>query len=124
MCIILVVNSKYGGDFVIVANLSALGSKLYAVRKKCGMTQVQAAEAANLSINTYAEIERGVVNTSIESILQICRALHITPDEILTDEPTRASAREEEILARLHACNPQDKETALRLLEVFLQSLK
>lgn len=39
--------------------------------------------------------------------------------------PTSASRKkkQEEILARLNACSPKDKETALRLLSVCLQSL-
>lgn len=121
--IILGIDNNEGGDRMIVDSLAVLGAKLYAVRKKYGMTQAQAAEAAGLSNNTYAEIERGVVNTSIESIMQICRALHITPDEILTERGGETTAREEDILARLHACNPKDKETALRILDAYLQSL-
>lgn len=109
---------------MIVENISVLGSKLYAIRKRYGMTQAQVAEAAGLSNNTYAEIERGVVNTSVESIMQLCRALHITPDEILTDCPGVAAAREEDIIARLRACSPKDKETALQILDAFLRSLE
>ncbi len=109
---------------MIVKDIAAMGNKLFAIRKKCGMTQAQAAEAANLSINTYAEIERGEVNTGIESIMQICRALHISPNEFLLDNDVHATAREEDILARLHACNPQQKETALRILEAYLQSVE
>lgn len=108
---------------MIVESIAVLGSKLYAIRKKYGMTQAQVAEAAGLSNNTYAEIERGVVNTTIESIMQLCRALHITPDEILTEDGARATAREEEILARLQACTPREKETALQLLDTYLKSL-
>ena len=108
---------------MIVENVSVLGSKLYAIRKRIGLTQSQAAEAAGLSNNTYAEIERGVVNTNVESIMQICRAFHITPDAIMTQENTAAEIHEEEILARLHTCTPKAKETALRLLETYLQSL-
>ena len=58
-----------------------------------------------------------------ETILRICNVLHITPDEILTESNTELTARQEEILARLNACSPKDKETALRLLSVYLQSL-
>lgn len=108
---------------MIVADISVVGSKLFAIRKRCGMTQAQVAEAAGLSNNTYAEIERGVVNTSIESIMQVCRALHITPDEILTEQPPQYAAREEEILARLRACSPKHRETALQLLDTYLRSL-
>lgn len=101
-----------------------MGSKLYAIRKRCGMTQAEVAEAADLSINTYAEIERGEVNTGIESIMQICRALHVTPNEFLVDEPPLALIREEYILSRLQSCNPRQKETALRILEAYLQSIE
>lgn len=55
--------------------------------------------------------------------MQICRAFHITPDAIMTQENTAAEIHEEEILSRLHTCTPKAKETALRLLETYLQSL-
>lgn len=109
---------------MIVKDIAAMGTKLFSIRKRCGMTQADVAEAANLSVNTYAEIERGIVNTGIESIMQICRALHITPNEFLVEEPSRATAREADILARLQACTPQQKETALRILEAYLQSIE
>lgn len=109
---------------MIVKDIAAMGGKLYAIRKRCCLTQAEVAEAANLSVNTYAEIERGEVNTGIESIMQICRALHVTPNEFLVVEPELAASREEDILARLRACNPQQKETALRILEAYLQSLE
>lgn len=108
---------------MIVQDIVAMGNKLYTIRKRCGMTQADVAEAANLSINTYAEIERGEVNTGIESIMQICRALNITPNEFLVDTPLVSPFSEDEILARLHSCNPKQKETALRILNAYLQSL-
>ncbi len=122
--IILVENNNEGGGFMIVKDIEAMGSKLYAIRKRCGMTQAEAAEAANLSVNTYAEIERGVVNTGVESIMQICRALHVTPNEFLLEDAALVSSREADILARLQGCNPKQKETALRILEAYLQSVE
>lgn len=109
---------------MVVKDIVEMGNKLFSIRKRCGLTQAQVAEAANLSVNTYAEIERGEVNTGIESIMQICRALHISPNEFLLENDVHATAREEDILARLQACNPKQKETALRLLETYLQSLE
>ena len=51
------------------------------------------------------------------------QALHITPDEMLTKSDSELTAQQEEILSRLNACSPKDRETALRLLSVYLQSL-
>ncbi|MBQ3545027.1 MAG: helix-turn-helix transcriptional regulator [Lachnospiraceae bacterium] len=100
-----------------------IGNKLLTIRKRLGMTQAEVAEAAGLSDRTYADIERGTVNMRIETILRICQVLHITPDEILTEDCNSETIRQEQLLERLNACNPKDKETALQLLNVYLQSL-
>ena len=108
---------------MLLLDMRKIGNKLLAVRKKTGLTQVEVAEASGLSSRTYADIERGTVNMRVETILRICEALHITPDEILTESKTELTIQQEEILHRLNACSPKDKETALRLLSVYLQSL-
>lgn len=112
-----------GGTKMLISDLRVIGNNLLAVRKKLGMTQMEVAEAAGLADRTYADIERGSVNMRLETILLICQALHITPDEILTQPPSALSARQEELLARLNACSEKDRATALLLLEVFLESL-
>ena len=108
---------------MVFSNAREIGNRLLAIRKRAGMTQAEVAEAAGLADRTYADIERGSVNMRVETILRICEALHITPDEILTRGDTEMTAQQEELLARLNACNPKDKETALKLLNVYLQSL-
>ena len=108
---------------MLISDLLTIGNKLLSIRKRMGLTQAEVAEAAGLSDRTYADIERGTVNMRIETILRICGALHITPDEILTEEDCPIAARQNELIERLNACNPKDRETALRLLNVYLQSL-
>lgn len=109
---------------MLVCDLVTIGNKLLAIRKRMGMTQAEVAEAAGLSDRTYADIERGSVNMRIETILRICAVLHITPDEILTTEDSGTILQQIEMFERLNACNPKDKETALRLLSVYLESLQ
>ncbi|MBQ4301674.1 MAG: helix-turn-helix transcriptional regulator [Oscillospiraceae bacterium] len=108
---------------MLIFNRQAIGGKLLAVRRRMGLTQAEVAEAAGLSDRTYADIERGCVNTRTETILKICSALHITPDEILTEESNSPAPRQEELFVRLSQLNSKDRETALRLLAVYLESL-
>lgn len=108
---------------MLVFDLHSIGNKLLAIRKRMGMTQAEVAEAAGLSDRTYADIERGTVNMRTETILRICDVLHITPDEILTEKTDTIVAYQAELWERLNGCNPKDKETALRILSVFLNSL-
>lgn len=108
---------------MLLSDTYKIGGKLLAIRKKAGLTQMEVAEAAGLSSRAYADIERGSVNMRVETVIKICAALHITPDEILTADNETATMRQDEILARLNACSTKDRETALQLLAVFLHSL-
>ncbi len=107
---------------MLIFDLRAIGNKLLAIRKKTGLTQAEVAEVAGLSDRTYADIERGSVNMRAETILRICEALHITPDEILTEESS-VEYKQSEIFERLSLCPPKERETALHILEIYLQSL-
>ena len=109
---------------MLIFDFRAIGNKLLAIRKKAGLTQNEVAEASGLSERTYADIERGSVNMRIETILRICKALHITPDDVLTEENISLTEQQAELLEQLNACSPKEKETALRLLSIYLQSLK
>jgi len=109
---------------MLLFDFHAIGNKLLASRKRIGLTQAEVAEAAGLSDRTYADIERGTVNMRIETFLRICSVLHITPDEILTENHPPQIEQQELLLEQLNSCNSKDKETALRLLSVYLQSLR
>lgn len=109
---------------MLIFDFRAIGNKLLSIRKKAGLTQNEVAEAAGLSDRTYADIERGSVNMRIETVLRICKALHITPDDVLTEENISLTEQQTELLEQLNACSPKEKETALHLLSVYLQSLK
>lgn len=108
---------------MLIFDFRAIGNKLLAVRKKSGLTQSEVAEAAGLSDRTYADIERGTVNMRIETVLKICQALHITPDAVLTDDTPVLAHKREKISERLDKCSPEQTETALRLVSVYLDSI-
>ena len=117
---------------MLIHDFREIGNWLYAVRKRLGLTQMDVRDQkiydytvstrAGLSLRTYADIERGTVNMRVETALQICEALHITPDEIFARGDAGLALRQEELFARLAACAEKDRDTA-RLLEVYLKSL-
>ncbi len=108
---------------MLIFDFHKIGIKLLSVRKRLGLTQSDVAEAAGLSERTYADIERGTVNMRIETILRICSVLHITPDEIMTEDNSPLETQQAELWNQLNACNSKDKQTALQLLSVYLKSL-
>lgn len=108
---------------MLIHNLREIGNRMLAARKRLGLTQAEVAERAELSDRTYADIERGLVNARLSTFLCIFEALEVTPDEILTSEGPKARQREAALPARLAACSARERDTALNLLEVYLDSL-
>lgn len=108
---------------MLIFDYRAIGNNLLAMRKRAGLTQAELAETAGLSDRTYADIERGNVNMRIGTFLRICHALHVTPDEILTQEEDSLAEKQTDIFDKLNSCSPQEKRVALDLLTVYLRSL-
>lgn len=106
---------------MFIYDKTIIGNRLYNARKKRGLTQAETAEKAEISDKAYAEIERGTVNMRMETLLHICDALGITPDELFVENDTVVTA--EEIMERLNDCTPHERETALKLLSAYLESL-
>lgn len=109
---------------MLIFETRVIGNKLLAIRKKRGMTQAEVAEAAGLSDRAYAEIERGAVNMRVDTVLRICGALDVTPDDILTDESNSLTALQEELFDRLSACSVKDRKAALSILSIFLKVIE
>lgn len=107
---------------MLITDLRHIGNNLYAIRKDKGLTQAEVAEKAELSDRTYADIERGCVAMRVDSLMKICTALHITPNDILVEEDT-APITEQDIVDAVQHCSSAQKGTALKLLAVYVDSL-
>ncbi len=108
---------------MLVLNLTDIGNNLYKIRKSKGLTQAEVAEKADFSDRTYADIERGSTNMRIETLLKICEALNITPNDILVVD-NDIEITEQDIAETIKNCSNNEKETALKLLSVYVDSLK
>ena len=107
---------------MLIFDLHSIGENLYKVRKAKGLTQAEVAEMAELSDRTYADIERGSVTMRVDSLLKICTALRITPDEVLVKART-VELTEKDVADILKNRSTVEKETALKLLSVYVDSL-
>lgn len=108
---------------MLIFNLSDIGNNLYKVRKAKGLTQAEVAERAELSDRTYADIEHESTNMRVETSIKICSALNITPDDILTVS-SNIEITEHDIADTIKNCSNNEKKTALKLLNVYIDSLK
>lgn len=88
-----------------------MGARIAARRKQLGWTQEQAAEASGLSWQFFACVERGIKNIRAESLLNLCSALNVSADYILTGRPS--AVNQEPLLRYIEPLN----KTQLKCLE-------
>ena len=65
------------------AYLKAFGEHLRKLRKKQGMTMIELAFEADVEYSQIAKIERGLLNTTISTILVLSQALKVKPADLL-----------------------------------------
>lgn len=65
---------------------AALGQRIRTYRRALHMTQEELAEKAGLSASFLGHIERGSRVASLDTLVQLCHALHVTPNELLGEE--------------------------------------
>lgn len=108
---------------MLVFDLKSIGNNLFNIRNRKLMSRAEVAEKAELSDRAYADIERGNVNMRLETLLNICRALNITPNDVLTIEDS-SDFSEAQLPSLLNSCSSSEKHTALKLVKVYLDSVK
>ena len=107
---------------MLIFDKIAIGNKLLALRKLKGFTQAELAERAELADRTYADIERGQVNMRVDTLLHICAALQISPNDLLTENDRPADDRAN-ILHQLASTPQDDKSATLKLIAKYLDCL-
>lgn len=72
-------------------NYQLIGKRLRAIRKKRGYTQERLAEMADISPQHCSGIETGGAKVSLPALVQLCKALDATVDEVLYDSVPAAA---------------------------------
>ena len=65
---------------------TAIGGRIRMARLAAGLPQAALAERCNISISFLGHIERGSRKMSLETLVALCDALHLSADYLLQDE--------------------------------------
>lgn len=88
-----------------------IGTAARAAREQMGLTQAEVAERIQLTPLVYSRMERGKMLPSVPSLVRLCAALHLSPEDALGFAPGTARARKKGEPA-------PDDETLRRLLYI------
>ena len=104
----------------MVNDYSLIGKRLAAVRKERKLTQEKLAELTDLANNYISNIENGRSIPSLETLVKLCNALEITPNELLLGTAkTSKTYLTSELYDKINNCTPKEK----RLIDGFISLL-
>lgn len=99
----------------------SIGERARAARTRLGLNQSDVAERVGISPEVYGRFERGKVTPRLTTLLKICEALRVKPNDLLLDEASgskpepKPSSEIEQLVAVLEAA---DAITVRRVTEV------
>ena len=106
-------------------NNHQIGERIRTLRKRNGMTQEQLAEAANLSVPYISHIERGFKRPSLETLVRLTVALHVTADVLLSGiQPEDRSAFLADVQELLDDCSLQERQVMLEVAWALKRALR
>jgi len=104
----------------------AVGERIRTRRKALGITQEDFAERIGRVPKFCADIERGQVGMSIETMLSICSLLKMSPDQLLLGSTNESKLHDETemIIDALNQCTEKQRKDAYALLKLFLTAVR
>jgi len=101
---------------------SVIGKRIASIRKQQKLTQYQLAEKADISNNYLSHIETAKSIPSLETIMNLCVALNITPNEILMGtKTTEKDYLNNDIENKLQQCSTKQKKLILNFIDLVIK---
>lgn len=98
-----------------------IGKRIQTIRRAKGYTQQQFAELVGLSTNYLSDIERGKSSARLDKLTAIINALECSADDIFSDVlDVGYKIKSSRLSQRLEALPRREQETALAILEAFI----
>ncbi|MCR5345117.1 MAG: helix-turn-helix transcriptional regulator [Lachnospiraceae bacterium] len=107
-----------------------ISERIFEIMKERGISQMEFSKGAGIAQSTISDWKRKKTNPSVDKIMDICRALNVEPDELLSGTEQRHNAidsiivyrdtTEYEILTEMKNL----KEDQLQRLRGYMEALK
>lgn len=101
---------------------AATGARIQQYRKTMGITQEALAESIEKSVRLVVDVERGVAGMSMETLLRICGALHVTPNDLLLPGGEGSSEEVRWLAQALENSSEHVRATAIEIVKAYLRS--
>lgn len=100
----------------------SIGNRIYLLRTSRNMTRETLAEKADISVQFLSDIEKGKKSMTVTTLKNICNALSVTPDYIITGNQETDTCNE--ISSIIGTLNEEQKKTIRDVILLIIESWK
>lgn len=100
-------------------DLKRIAQQIKEKRRVYGYTQEQMAEQLNLSYSYYTKIENGYQTPSLNTLVKITSALHISLDKLIYENSTQNSPCAPDITELLESLESYDRNELIRCRDLI-----
>ena len=102
-----------------------LGDRIRQTRRARGISQIQLAEMAQISVSHMSDIETGKTNISLDVFIRIMNALQVSSDWLLqTNASGESEALDREFAVLLSDCSLTEKQLILNMAREMKKGLR
>lgn len=106
------------GDSIIWLLPMNFPTRLIQIRKAQGLTQQGLADAAEVHINQIRRYETGAAQPTLEGLIKLAKALHVSLDELVFEEGERGPSEKLKFLFEaIEQLNQDEQQVIQELLE-------
>ena len=98
-----------------------VGTRIAELRKQRGYTREKLSEAADVSVQFLADIEKGRKSMTIATLKKIAAALHVTTDYIVNG--ITENGDNDTIISILNSLSVKNKKQAEKILTAFAEAV-
>lgn len=99
-----------------------IGERVRQARNAAGYTQEKLAEKLDVTIQYISDLERGVVGTSIPTLVRICESLSVSSDFLLMGLDREVEPLD--ISLRLQKLSPKERRLVESSIELMLEAFQ
>ena len=100
-----------------------IGSNIRTARKRADLTQEEMSELIGVTPQYLSDLERGLVGTSIPTLIKICNKLNVSSDFILFGKSDEKNSANSTLIEKLQRLPTHKAELAERTLNLFLEAM-
>ena len=96
-----------------------LSKNIKSARQNLNLTQESLAELSDISLNFLKDLEGSKSGTSLLTLLKLCHALNMTPNQLLKDLYKEPNESNDNLMQKISLLNEYEKNAILSLIDYF-----